>query len=66
MNSVTWAPKYRCDQRLAVKDTLVVVPSVWFQNRRSKERRLKHLCNYLRRFEQRGLIPPPIGLENAG
>lgn len=21
---------------------------VWFQNRRSKERRLKHLCNFLR------------------
>lgn len=26
---------------------------VWFQNRRSKERRLKHLCNYLRHYEQR-------------
>ncbi|KJH42608.1 hypothetical protein DICVIV_11394 [Dictyocaulus viviparus] len=33
---------------------------VWFQNRRSKERRLKHLCNYLRHYEQCGYFPPPI------
>uniref|UniRef100_A0A183BV54 Homeobox domain-containing protein n=1 Tax=Globodera pallida TaxID=36090 RepID=A0A183BV54_GLOPA len=27
------------------------VIQVWFQNRRSKERRLKHLCNFLRHYE---------------
>lgn len=39
---------------------------VWFQNRRSKERRLKHLCNYLRRFEQCGFIPPSFSLDSNG
>uniref|UniRef100_A0A914HEJ0 Uncharacterized protein n=1 Tax=Globodera rostochiensis TaxID=31243 RepID=A0A914HEJ0_GLORO len=28
------------------------VIQVWFQNRRSKERRLKHLCNFLRHYER--------------
>ncbi|KAK6017348.1 hypothetical protein OSTOST_17131, partial [Ostertagia ostertagi] len=40
--------------------TTIKQNQVWFQNRRSKERRLKHLCNYLRHYEQRGLLPPPI------
>uniref|UniRef100_A0A915DD77 Homeobox domain-containing protein n=1 Tax=Ditylenchus dipsaci TaxID=166011 RepID=A0A915DD77_9BILA len=34
------------------------VIQVWFQNRRSKERRLKHLCNFLRHYEQNGIAAP--------
>jgi hypothetical protein len=33
------------------------VIQVWMQNRRSKERRLKHLCNYLRHYEEKGILP---------
>uniref|UniRef100_A0A5S6R654 Homeobox domain-containing protein n=1 Tax=Trichuris muris TaxID=70415 RepID=A0A5S6R654_TRIMR len=42
------------------------VIQVWFQNRRSKERRLKHLCNWIRENERKTLafrigtaVPPP-------
>ncbi|VDM13020.1 unnamed protein product, partial [Wuchereria bancrofti] len=53
-------PSKHVRAKLALETGLSMrVIQVWFQNRRSKERRLKHLCNYLRRFEQRGLIPPP-------
>ncbi|KAK6029918.1 hypothetical protein OSTOST_03958 [Ostertagia ostertagi] len=53
---------YRCSGcKLGISPTdMVYKLKVWFQNRRSKERRLKHLCNYLRHYEQRGLLPPPI------
>uniref|UniRef100_A0A0K0F228 Homeobox domain-containing protein n=1 Tax=Strongyloides venezuelensis TaxID=75913 RepID=A0A0K0F228_STRVS len=33
------------------------VIQVWFQNRRSKERRLKHLCNFLRHYDRNGPRP---------
>ncbi|VDM98101.1 unnamed protein product, partial [Thelazia callipaeda] len=53
-------PSKHARAKLALETGLSMrVIQVWFQNRRSKERRLKHLCNYLRQFEQRGLIAPP-------
>ncbi|MFH4979449.1 hypothetical protein AB6A40_006158 [Gnathostoma spinigerum] len=56
-------PSKHARAKLALETGLSMrVIQVWFQNRRSKERRLKHLCNYLRHYEQRGLIPPPIGI----
>uniref|UniRef100_A0A0N5BEB3 Homeobox domain-containing protein n=1 Tax=Strongyloides papillosus TaxID=174720 RepID=A0A0N5BEB3_STREA len=33
------------------------VIQVWFQNRRSKERRLKHLCNFLRHYDRNAPRP---------
>ncbi|MCP9264946.1 Mechanosensory protein 3 [Dirofilaria immitis] len=61
MFTSTPKPSKHVRAKLALETGLSMrVIQVWFQNRRSKERRLKHLCNYLRRFEQRGIIPPPI------
>ncbi|CAI2351042.1 unnamed protein product [Caenorhabditis sp. 36 PRJEB53466] len=58
-------PSKHARAKLALETGLSMrVIQVWFQNRRSKERRLKHLCNYLRHYEQRGLIPPPIHFRN--
>ncbi|CAB3409166.1 unnamed protein product [Caenorhabditis bovis] len=58
-------PSKHARAKLALETGLSMrVIQVWFQNRRSKERRLKHLCNYLRHYEQRGLIPPPIRFRN--
>uniref|UniRef100_A0A914WT16 Uncharacterized protein n=1 Tax=Plectus sambesii TaxID=2011161 RepID=A0A914WT16_9BILA len=55
-------PSKHARAKLALETGLSMrVIQVWFQNRRSKERRLKHLCNYLRHYEQRGLIPPTLG-----
>uniref|UniRef100_A0A7I4YSL1 Homeobox domain protein n=1 Tax=Haemonchus contortus TaxID=6289 RepID=A0A7I4YSL1_HAECO len=56
--SSTPKPSKHARAKLALETGLSM--RVWFQNRRSKERRLKHLCNYLRHYEQRGLLPPPI------
>uniref|UniRef100_A0A915PU54 Homeobox domain-containing protein n=1 Tax=Setaria digitata TaxID=48799 RepID=A0A915PU54_9BILA len=65
MFTSTPKPSKHVRAKLALETGLSMrVIQVWFQNRRSKERRLKHLCNYLRRFEQRGLIPPPIGFDS--
>ncbi|VDM92338.1 unnamed protein product [Litomosoides sigmodontis] len=62
MFTSTPKPSKHLRAKLALETGLTMrVIQVWFQNRRSKERRLKHLCNYLRRFEQRGLIAPSIG-----
>ncbi|EYC28661.1 hypothetical protein Y032_0007g3346 [Ancylostoma ceylanicum] len=59
--SSTPKPSKHARAKLALETGLSMrVIQVWFQNRRSKERRLKHLCNYLRHYEQRGLLPPPI------
>ncbi|KAK0405030.1 hypothetical protein QR680_017769 [Steinernema hermaphroditum] len=64
--SNTPKPSKHARAKLALETGLSMrVIQVWFQNRRSKERRLKHLCNYLRHYEQQGLVPPPIGLANA-
>uniref|UniRef100_A0A1I7VQ05 Mechanosensory protein 3 n=1 Tax=Loa loa TaxID=7209 RepID=A0A1I7VQ05_LOALO len=61
MFTSTPKPSKHVRAKLALETGLSMrVIQVWFQNRRSKERRLKHLCNYLRRFEERGLIPPSI------
>ncbi|CAI4223801.1 unnamed protein product [Auanema sp. JU1783] len=63
--STTPKPSKHARAKLALETGLSMrVIQVWFQNRRSKERRLKHLCNYLRHYEQRGLIPPPIPFAN--
>ncbi|CAG9530264.1 unnamed protein product [Cercopithifilaria johnstoni] len=60
----TQKPSKHVTAKLALETGLSMrVIQVWFQNRRSKERRLKHLCNYLRRFEQRYLISPSIGFD---
>ncbi|VDD94473.1 unnamed protein product, partial [Enterobius vermicularis] len=60
-------PSKHARAKLALETGLSMrVIQVWFQNRRSKERRLKHLCNYLRRYEQRGLVAPPIGIAHNG
>ncbi|OZC10951.1 homeobox domain protein [Onchocerca flexuosa] len=67
MFTSTPKPSKHVRAKLALETGLSMrVIQVWFQNRRSKERRLKHLCNYLRRFEQRGLIPPSIGFDSPG
>ncbi|ETN83134.1 homeobox domain protein [Necator americanus] len=59
--SSTPKPSKHARAKLALETGLSMrVIQVWFQNRRSKERRLKHLCNYLRHYEQRGLLPPPV------
>uniref|UniRef100_A0A0N5AZI9 Homeobox domain-containing protein n=1 Tax=Syphacia muris TaxID=451379 RepID=A0A0N5AZI9_9BILA len=59
-------PSKHARAKLALETGLSMrVIQVWFQNRRSKERRLKHLCNYLRRYEQRGLVAPSIGIEHS-
>ncbi|KAF8374615.1 mec-3 [Pristionchus pacificus] len=53
--STTPKPSKHARAKLALETGLSMrVIQVWFQNRRSKERRLKHLCNYLRHYEQRG------------
>ncbi|KAJ1370757.1 hypothetical protein KIN20_032562 [Parelaphostrongylus tenuis] len=59
--SSTPKPSKHARAKLALETGLSMrVIQVWFQNRRSKERRLKHLCNYLRHYEARGLLPPPV------
>uniref|UniRef100_A0A0K0CX78 Homeobox domain protein n=1 Tax=Angiostrongylus cantonensis TaxID=6313 RepID=A0A0K0CX78_ANGCA len=59
--SSTPKPSKHARAKLALETGLSMrVIQVWFQNRRSKERRLKHLCNYLRHYEARGLLPPPM------
>ncbi|CAD6194679.1 unnamed protein product [Caenorhabditis auriculariae] len=67
MFSSTPKPSKHARAKLSLETGLSMrVIQVWFQNRRSKERRLKHLCNYLRHYEQRGLIPPPIQFRHDG
>lgn len=64
--SSTPKPSKHARAKLALETGLSMrVIQVWFQNRRSKERRLKHLCNYLRHYEQRGLLAPPIQFSNG-
>ncbi|GMT22894.1 hypothetical protein PFISCL1PPCAC_14191 [Pristionchus fissidentatus] len=62
--STTPKPSKHARAKLALETGLSMrVIQVWFQNRRSKERRLKHLCNYLRHYEQRGMMPGmPAGI----
>ncbi|PAV81014.1 hypothetical protein WR25_06935 [Diploscapter pachys] len=65
--TTTPKPSKHARAKLALETGLSMrVIQVWFQNRRSKERRLKHLCNYLRHFEQRGLVPPPLFANHSG
>ncbi|KAE9550430.1 hypothetical protein FO519_006345 [Halicephalobus sp. NKZ332] len=60
--SSTPKPSKHARAKLALETGLSMrVIQVWFQNRRSKERRLKHLCNFLRHYEQKGIVPPPFG-----
>ncbi|KAI6243715.1 hypothetical protein M3Y99_00034800 [Aphelenchoides fujianensis] len=42
------------------------VIQVWFQNRRSKERRLKHLVNYLRHWDQKAGMSGQMGFPVNG
>ncbi|GMS94283.1 hypothetical protein PENTCL1PPCAC_16458 [Pristionchus entomophagus] len=66
--STTPKPSKHARAKLALETGLSMrVIQVWFQNRRSKERRLKHLCNYLRHYEQRGGMMPGMssGLANG-
>lgn len=37
---------------------------VWFQNRRSKERRLKHLCNFLRHYDNQQQHKQCMGIDD--
>uniref|UniRef100_A0AC34FIX0 Homeobox domain-containing protein n=1 Tax=Panagrolaimus sp. ES5 TaxID=591445 RepID=A0AC34FIX0_9BILA len=61
--SSTPKPSKHARAKLALETGLSMrVIQVWFQNRRSKERRLKHLCNFLRHYEQQGLPPPPFNI----
>uniref|UniRef100_A0AC34RK31 Homeobox domain-containing protein n=1 Tax=Panagrolaimus sp. JU765 TaxID=591449 RepID=A0AC34RK31_9BILA len=59
--SSTPKPSKHARAKLALETGLSMrVIQVWFQNRRSKERRLKHLCNFLRHYEKNGIVPPPF------
>ncbi|KAH7700269.1 Mechanosensory protein 3, partial [Aphelenchoides avenae] len=54
-------PSKHARAKLAIETGLSMrVIQVWFQNRRSKERRLKHLCNFLRHYDQKGMVVPPM------
>uniref|UniRef100_A0A7E4ULA4 Homeobox domain-containing protein n=1 Tax=Panagrellus redivivus TaxID=6233 RepID=A0A7E4ULA4_PANRE len=65
--SSTPKPSKHARAKLALETGLSMrVIQVWFQNRRSKERRLKHLCNFLRHYESKGLMPPPFGFNEDG
>ncbi|KAI1723121.1 homeobox domain-containing protein [Ditylenchus destructor] len=62
--AATPKPSKHARAKLALDTGLSMrVIQVWFQNRRSKERRLKHLCNFLRHYEQNGMAP--VSLPNG-
>uniref|UniRef100_A0AC35UCZ9 Homeobox domain-containing protein n=1 Tax=Rhabditophanes sp. KR3021 TaxID=114890 RepID=A0AC35UCZ9_9BILA len=41
------------------------VIQIWHQNKRSKERRLKHLCNFLRHCDQTGIAPSQFSFNHS-